>query len=216
MSFLLTAALALGVVLDGEPGDVVAAPAPPTAEQMREAVGQALRRSARVRDEAIESTAAELLALYGQLERDRQLPPLQRESYQRRLRSRLLRLANQLQQVIGEEELALPPGQAAIVPLPPANGAPLAQQQAPPAQQRGARQRPAQVAAAPANRPSADRAQQLIDLIRDTVAPSTWDVRGGPGVIDYWRPGQAMVILQTDPVHDDVADLLDQLRRAEQ
>jgi general secretion pathway protein D len=52
-----------------------------------------------------------------------------------------------------------------------------------------------------------------VELIQRTIAPSTWDVNGGPGTIRYWRPGMALVIRQTSEVHDDVADFLKQLDR---
>jgi type 1 glutamine amidotransferase len=46
------------------------------------------------------------------------------------------------------------------------------------------------------------------------IAPGTWDVNGGAGSIYYWAPGHAMVILQTDDVHDQIADVLLQLQNA--
>ena len=52
----------------------------------------------------------------------------------------------------------------------------------------------------------------LADLIWRTVRPDSWDVNGGPGTIYYWRPGRAMVARQTWEVHEDVADLLRQMR----
>jgi len=59
-----------------------------------------------------------------------------------------------------------------------------------------------------------DYGPDLVDLIQRTIAPSTWDVHGGPGSIYYWRPGRALVIRAADDVHDDVGGLLDQLQRA--
>jgi len=32
----------------------------------------------------------------------------------------------------------------------------------------------------------ADQHEALIELIQNTIAPDTWDVNGGPGVIRYW------------------------------
>jgi len=52
-----------------------------------------------------------------------------------------------------------------------------------------------------------------MDLIQRTIAPSTWDINGGPGTIYYWSPGRALVIRQTSEVHGEVADVLDQLQR---
>lgn len=50
-------------------------------------------------------------------------------------------------------------------------------------------------------------AQDLIDLIQNTIAPESWDVMGGPGTIMYWEPGFALVIRQTDDVHEQIGGL---------
>jgi general secretion pathway protein D len=53
----------------------------------------------------------------------------------------------------------------------------------------------------------------LIDLITSTVAPTTWDTVGGPGSIAPFATNLSLVVSQTQEVHDQIADLLDQLRR---
>lgn len=53
----------------------------------------------------------------------------------------------------------------------------------------------------------------LIDLITTTIAPTTWDEVGGPGSIAEFRTNLSLVISQTQEVHDQIADLLSQLRR---
>jgi general secretion pathway protein D len=53
----------------------------------------------------------------------------------------------------------------------------------------------------------------LIDLITQTIAPTTWDTVGGPGSIEGFPTNLSLVISQTQEVHEQVADLLDQLRR---
>lgn len=60
----------------------------------------------------------------------------------------------------------------------------------------------------------ADAGNDLAELIQKTIAPSTWNVNGGPGAIYYWSPGRALVISASQDVHDQLGDLLDQLRRA--
>lgn len=62
----------------------------------------------------------------------------------------------------------------------------------------------------------ADAGNDLAELIQKTIAPSTWNVNGGPGAIYYWSPGRALVISAGQDVHDQLGDLLDQLRRAGQ
>lgn len=53
----------------------------------------------------------------------------------------------------------------------------------------------------------------LIDLIQTTVAPTTWDEVGGPGSISEFRNNLSLVISQTQDVHEQIVDLLEQLRR---
>lgn len=52
----------------------------------------------------------------------------------------------------------------------------------------------------------------LIDLIVSTVEPTTWDDVGGPGSIRPFENNLTLVISQTEAVHEQIADLLEQLR----
>lgn len=58
------------------------------------------------------------------------------------------------------------------------------------------------------------QALALVDIIQQTVHPDFWDVNGGPGKVAYFEQGHGLVVLGTEQVHDDVGNLLDQLRRA--
>lgn len=51
-------------------------------------------------------------------------------------------------------------------------------------------------------------AQDLIDLIQNTIAPESWDVNGGRGTIVYWEPGFALVVRQTEGVHEEIGGVL--------
>lgn len=53
----------------------------------------------------------------------------------------------------------------------------------------------------------------LIDLIVSTVRPTTWDDVGGPGSIAPFETNLSLVVSQTQEVHEELADLLEQLRR---
>jgi len=53
----------------------------------------------------------------------------------------------------------------------------------------------------------------LIDLVTSTVAPTTWDGVGGPGSVQPFPTNLSLVISQTQQVHEQIADLLEQLRR---
>lgn len=55
-------------------------------------------------------------------------------------------------------------------------------------------------------------AQQLIDLIVTTIAPDSWQARGGNGSISFYARNPALIIRQTSEVHGETADLLRALR----
>ena len=53
----------------------------------------------------------------------------------------------------------------------------------------------------------------LIDLITTTIAPESWTDVGGPGAIREFESNLSLVVSQTQDVHEQIADLLEQLRR---
>jgi len=53
----------------------------------------------------------------------------------------------------------------------------------------------------------------LIDLITQTVSPATWDHNGGKGTIAASPTNLSLVVSQTQEVHEEIVDLLEQLRR---
>jgi len=55
--------------------------------------------------------------------------------------------------------------------------------------------------------------QSLIELIQNTVAPTTWNTVGGTGAIQQFATNLSIVVSQTQEVHEEIADLLEQLRR---
>jgi hypothetical protein len=58
-----------------------------------------------------------------------------------------------------------------------------------------------------------DYGQDLVELIRRTIAPESWDVNGGRGVIVYYRPWYALVVRARGEVHGQVGGLVDGLRK---
>lgn len=56
-------------------------------------------------------------------------------------------------------------------------------------------------------------ARELVELIRTTIAPETWDVNGGRGTIVYYSPLKVLVIRQTSEVHELINALQNQLRK---
>jgi type II secretory pathway component GspD/PulD (secretin) len=53
----------------------------------------------------------------------------------------------------------------------------------------------------------------LIKMITSTIQPASWSDMGGPGTIEYWPLGLALVVNQTPDIQEQVADLLAALRR---
>ncbi len=57
------------------------------------------------------------------------------------------------------------------------------------------------------------REDQLIQLITSAVQPQTWASMGGQGTIDYFPQTMSLVINQTADIQEQVADLLNTLRK---
>ncbi len=53
----------------------------------------------------------------------------------------------------------------------------------------------------------------LIELVTATIAPESWDEVGGPGAVQPFAGNLSLVISQTQEIHEQIADLLEQLRR---
>ena len=53
----------------------------------------------------------------------------------------------------------------------------------------------------------------LIQLITATIQPETWEDVGGPGSVAPFETNLSLVIRQTEEVHEEIVDLLEQLRR---
>ena len=60
---------------------------------------------------------------------------------------------------------------------------------------------------------SATLENALINLIMNTVQQNTWSHMGGPGTIQYFPLGHALIVNQTQEVQEDVIALLQSLRR---
>ncbi|MEZ6096714.1 MAG: hypothetical protein R3C03_21225 [Pirellulaceae bacterium] len=53
----------------------------------------------------------------------------------------------------------------------------------------------------------------LINLIQTTIAPDDWTTTQGEGSIQPYLPNLTLVVAQTQEVHDEIQDLLNQLRK---
>jgi tetratricopeptide (TPR) repeat protein len=54
----------------------------------------------------------------------------------------------------------------------------------------------------------------LLDLINSTVAPASWTMPGGGGSLSRFHTDLSLVVSQTQEVHENIADLLEQRREA--
>jgi hypothetical protein len=54
---------------------------------------------------------------------------------------------------------------------------------------------------------------RLIKLLTSRIAPESWSAKGGPGTVDYYPLGMALVINQTPAVHKKIAHVLESLRK---
>lgn len=76
-------------------------------------------------------------------------------------------------------------------------------------------EKPPAAAPACANAPPATCEQQLMKLITASISPDSWAAVGGRGTIEYMPIGMAIVVNQTPEVQEQVAELLDRVRRVQ-
>ena len=215
----------------GQPSEA-GRPDTPTPRQLRDEVQASLRRWHRTSDAQAPVAAVELLGLLSRLQSDTHLPPAQREELIGRVHARLIRLADQIARRLEAEQIApekteahLPSsvsaaqtagvmaqwGNIARPGMPGAWGRPGGFPQAVPGPMPAAMPG---VPAAGAALASDDAGWELVELIRRCIAPAHWDVNGGPGSVQYWRPRRALVVTASGEVHEQVHDLVEQLHRA--
>lgn len=60
--------------------------------------------------------------------------------------------------------------------------------------------------------PPPTTASDTMNLIQTTIQPESWEELSGPGSMMYFRGALGFVVRQTQPVHDEIGELLDQLR----
>jgi len=179
---------------------------------LRDAIHQALRHWARPADQDVDRAAREFLKLSGELQRDTQMAGATRLEFQAKLRYRLAELSARIQNRNAKARAGAAGAEVATVKVPNAIGGNLAQMGAGPAAGPGAQGLAGQQGAGTAVA-SDDNGEMLVDLIQKTIAPNSWDVNGGPGVIYYWHPGRALVISQTNDVHDLIGGVLGQMQK---
>jgi hypothetical protein len=58
-----------------------------------------------------------------------------------------------------------------------------------------------------------DYGPDLVDLIQRTITPAVWDVNGGPASVHYFRPLHALVVAAPGQTHDQLQNVLPQMRK---
>jgi len=58
--------------------------------------------------------------------------------------------------------------------------------------------------------------EEIVETITAAVEPESWDERGGPGTMRFYPPCGALVVCQTDDVHQKLSALLDKMRKRRQ
>jgi hypothetical protein len=212
------------------------APANRSAKDLRKVVADTLHRANAAKGADRVSAVAALVDLFRELGKDQQLPPPERQRLGVEIRSRLLRFAAQFQHEIvratqrsAADSEGIAGADAALddlknlVDVIRKNVGPedwvLAQRIGAPG---GAGQAGvgvgAQAGGGSASGSALDQqaeanGQALVELIQDTIAPNTWDIRGGPGSIVYFNPLRCLVVRQTGEGHDALGDLLGGVRK---
>jgi hypothetical protein len=170
---------------------------------LKDATLDALRRWEQTPDDKANAAAREFLKLYQELGADRQMPAAQRQSLTNKVRGKLTQLSGQISRRVAKEKRA-----ADVRPTEKTGS------------QNTPTSAPAVASASSSVRGGAgggdvdDTGDQLVELIQRTIRPASWDAVGGPGTIYYWRQGRFLVVRQTEEGHEEIDNVLNQLRRA--
>jgi hypothetical protein len=188
--------------------------APPrSAHELQQAVRDTLRRWTRSSDKDAGTAARELIALYKELDQDQLLGASQRQELRTKVRNRLAQLAVQISKRLARQARQDASGPKSV----------RLDKDATVLNQMGGFMQPGGAAPGGMMGPGGggnnananfDYGDDLVSLIQTTIAPKSWEVNGGLGTIYYWRGQRYLVVRNTSEVHEQLADLLDQLNRA--
>lgn len=145
-------------------------------------VAAALRREAAARTAGERDAALrEILELRKRVAAGEGVSPTQARGLERTIRQRLTHVARQAA-VSRRAATTTPRGPAVLAQVPPGGNAP-------------------NVGPPPIG-------EDLVTLIEETIAPASWQIRGGNGVIVFWSRTNALVVRQTGDGHHDLAGLI--------
>ncbi len=158
--------------------------------EWKSTVADALQSTKDAKDDGLDKATESLVNLYRDLAADAKLTKDDREKLREQLRGRLLTVKQNLLARIRKDQNTILAQQ-----LPAARGVAGGNNGGNNAQG------------------SVDHGKALVDLIQAVIAPQSWDVMGGPGSIRYWAPGAALIINQSGEAHEQMEDVLKQLRK---
>jgi hypothetical protein len=196
--------------------------APPVSlfAKYRRAVEKTLKEPLSTEPESLSATVPKLIALYTEIRDCKEISERQKAALLRPLETRLNRLAQSLRLERQRQPLPSSPPRSALAAV-PAGESPTKTESGQESQTGEGHSSPVMPAAAPGRLAfggppgTGDYAEELLDLIQRVVSPRSWARNGGQGQIRYWPPGQAIVVRQTEEVHEQLAILLEQLRRTQ-
>jgi hypothetical protein len=188
------------------------APAARTIPEWRTAVSTVLKETASHTRAEPADVVPQLVALYQELKTENRLVPSERQALLSKLRSRLWQLESQLVRRLKRAEQTHKTASKSTAPIADTVRVPVDRQVGVTvlAQQFGGASQPG-AAAGPAAAPRGG--WELVELIHNTIAPESWDVNGGKGSVSFYSPLNVLVVRQSEAVHDELADVLGQLRR---
>jgi hypothetical protein len=180
-----------------------------SAEQLRDAVRAAMKRTNAMAERSVadridEPAVLELVELYLALITDTQLPADERGSLTLQVHNRLSRIGKTIDRSLKRTAKAISNKTTA------AKTAVTKTADAKPTTSMAASSSTS-VEGTKGGGP-VDHGQELLNLIKATIAPDSWDDAGGNGSIYYWSAWHVLVIRQTDEVHEQIEGLLKALR----
>ncbi len=176
-------------------------------KELRDDVRAAIKASDRVTKQNRDEAVRRLVAVHQRVKQST-VTGDERDTLEQRVEARLKHLADLIQRQMAREA-AVPnvglPAQPAVL----AQQGPPRPAVAPNAAAFGfAPNRQAGIALQPP-----DNGQDLVELIQRTIQPESWDVNGGPGTIVYFSPLRALVVRNRSEIHEQLGDVIGQMRR---
>jgi hypothetical protein len=171
------------------PSSTKQAPSPRAGAELREAVHLALRHWAQPSDTQADAAAREFLAIYKDLQADKQLSSSQREYLMGKTRAGWRSLASRS---VGESPMRSdwPRPSAARSTQDATSGSTLNSPSGTGESGSAVASTARAGAFGGAGVGPSDSGQDLVDLIQTVIRPASWDVNGGNGSIYYWYPGK--------------------------